>query len=209
MKYQRSIALFLVGVLLSGCAVMSEEECVYSDWAAVGYEDGADGRSSDRFGDYRRVCADYGITPDFQAWQAGREQGLVEYCQPIRGFQVGQSGGSYNGVCSSNLESDFLAAYRMGAELYGLRSNLNAIHSRVSANTQAIQDIDVDIDEIEAIIVLDETTPEQRAALLADLRELAEIKGELELEAELLIEERTLAELALSDFEIVVIQAGF
>ncbi|GJM11827.1 MAG: DNA repair ATPase [Pseudohongiella sp.] len=199
----------LMGIILSGCAAMSAEECVYSDWTAVGYEDGADGRSSDRFGDYRRACADHNITPDFEAWQAGRERGLIEYCQPLRGFQVGQSGGYYNGVCNASLEPGFMDAFRLGSELYGLRSNLNTIVSRIEANSRAILRIDSDVAEIESRIVLDETTQAERAQLLLDMRELSEIKGELELEADLLIEERTLAELALYEFESSVNSAGF
>ena len=209
MKIKRLVALILIATVLSGCAAMSEEECVYSDWTAVGYEDGADGRSSDRFGDYRRACADHNITPDFQAWQQGREQGLIEYCQPLRGFQVGESGGYYDGVCNSRLEPEFLDAFRLGAELYQLRRNLNAIVSSLSANEQSIRDIDTDIADIESTITLDETTAAQRAELLIEMRELAEIKGELALEAELLIEERTLAELALYEFEFTVNNAGF
>ncbi|MDA0281546.1 MAG: DUF2799 domain-containing protein [Proteobacteria bacterium] len=209
MNSKRIVALSLIVIMLSGCAVMSEEECVYSDWTAVGYEDGADGRSSDRFGDYRRTCADQNITPDFQAWQAGREQGLIEFCQPLRGFQVGESGGYYDGVCNGNLEPGFLDAFRLGAELYSLRSDLNVVASRVVANTEAIQRIDSDVAGIESIIILDETTPAQRAQLLADMRELSEVKGELVLEAELLIEERTLVELALYEFEFTVIEARF
>ena len=209
MKIKRLVELILIATVLSGCAAMSEEECVYSDWTAVGYEDGADGRSSDRFGDYRRACADHNITPDFQAWQQGREQGLIEYCQPLRGFQVGESGGYYDGVCNSRLEPEFLDAFRLGAELYQLRRNLNAIVSSLSANEQSIRDIDTDIADIESTITLDETTAAQRAELLIEMRELAEIKGELALEAELLIEERTLAELALYEFEFTVNNAGF
>jgi len=45
--------------------------------------------------------------------------------------------------------------------------------------------------------------------LLADMRELSEIKGELVLESELLIEERTLVEFALYEFEFTVSEAGF
>jgi len=206
---KRLVVLTLIGVMLSGCAAMSEEECRYSDWTAVGYEDGADGRSSDRFGDYSRACADHSITPDFQAWQEGREQGLIEYCQPLRGFQVGESGGYYDGACNSNLEPGFLDAFRLGSELYSLRSNLSAIDSRVEANTEAVQRIDSDVAEIESIIILDETTPLQRTQLLADMREMSETKGELVLEAELLIEERTLADLALYEFEFAVIESGF
>jgi hypothetical protein len=209
MNSKRLVALMLIVIMLSGCAAMSEEECVYSDWTAVGYEDGADGRSSDRFGDYRRACADHNIIPDFQAWQAGREQGLIEFCQPLRGFQVGESGGYYDGVCNSNLEPAFLDAFRLGAELYSLRSDLNVVASRVVTNSEAIQRIDSDVAGIESRIILDDTTPAQRTQLLADMRELSEIKGELVLESELLIEERTLVELALYEFEFAVIEAGF
>ncbi len=209
MNNSRLITLYLIFSLVSGCAVMSEEECNYSDWTAVGYEDGADGRGSDRFGDYRRACADYGVTPDFAAWQAGRERGLVEYCQPSRGFAVGQAGVGYNGVCSAELEPAFLDAYRLGAELFGLRRNLNAIVTDFSSNARAMERIDADIEEIESIIILEETTAEERAALLADMRELSELRGELEVEAELLIEARTLAELELAEFEESLLQYGF
>lgn len=209
MRNNRLLIITLIGIILSGCAAMSAEECAFSDWAAVGYEDGADGRSSDRFGDYRRACADHSITPDFQAWQAGREQGLVEYCQPLRGFQLGQAGGNYLGVCNSNLEPDFVDAFRVGAQLHDLRANLGEITSRAAATSRAIDQIDADVADIEAAIILDETTPVQRSELLVEMRELSEIKGELELAADLLIEERTLAELALYEYEFTVIEAGF
>ena len=39
--------------LLSGCASMSSEECLATDWSAVGYEDGARGYTSERFGAHR------------------------------------------------------------------------------------------------------------------------------------------------------------
>ena len=209
MNTRRLLSFGLILIVLSNCAVMSEEECTYSDWTAVGYEDGADGRSSDRFGDYRRACAEFGITPDFAAWQDGRERGLVEYCQPQRGFQVGQSGGNYNGVCNAQLEPDFLEAYRLGSELYALRSNLNTIIGRLEANANDIANIDADVADIESIIILEDTTAEERAALLDEMRELSEIRGELEVEFEILIEERTLAESALADFEFTLIEAGF
>lgn len=209
MNLKKLFSFGLIALVLSNCAVMSEEECAYSDWTAVGYEDGADGRSGDRFGDYRRACADFGITPDFAAWQDGRERGLVEYCQPLRGFQVGQTGGRYNGVCSAQLEPDFLDAYRLGSELFNLRSQLRTIVSRLEANANDIANIDADVAEIESIIILDDTTAEERANLLAEMRELSEIRGELDVEYELLIEERVLADEALAEFELVLIEAGF
>lgn len=209
MQPRNLLSFILVASILAGCTVMNEQECAYSDWTAVGYEDGAEGRGSDRFGDYRRACADFGITPDFQAWQEGRSQGLLEYCQPQRGFQLGRYGGSYTGVCDSGTEPGFLEGYRLGSELYGLRSQLSAIQSQLEANRQALEDIDQEVAEIEDIIVLEATTRDERAALLADMRELSEARGELELEAELLIEQRVLAELALEEFEFSLINAGF
>lgn len=41
------------------------------------------------------------------------------------------------------------------------------------------------------------------------MRELSELRGELELEAELLIEQRTLAEITLADFEDSLRRSGF
>jgi hypothetical protein len=107
----------LIALAVSGCASMNEDQCVTSDWHAVGFEDGANGYSSDRFGTYRKACAKHGITPDFRAYQVGRDEGLVEFCQPSRGYNLGLSGRSYNGVCDVALEEEFLDAYRVGHQL--------------------------------------------------------------------------------------------
>ena len=63
-----SISALLVFAGLGGCASMSSEECENSDWRAVGYEDGSNGYSTDRFGGRRKACAKHGITADFQAY---------------------------------------------------------------------------------------------------------------------------------------------
>ncbi len=126
-----SISALLVFAALGGCASMSSEECANSDWIAVGFEDGSRGYSTDRFGKRRKACAKHGITADFQAYQSGRADGLVEFCQPGRGFNLGVSGGHYNGVCDVALEEEFLDAYRVGHQLYGLRSNVNNANSQI------------------------------------------------------------------------------
>ena len=90
-----------------------------------------------------------------------------------------------------------------------MRSQLRAIVSRLEANANDIANIDADVAEIESIIILDDTTAEERANLLAEMRELSEIRGELDVEYELLIEERVLADEALAEFELVLIEAGF
>ena len=129
------LSLLLLTVVfagLSGCASMSGDECMTSDWSAIGYEDGARGYTTDRLGKHRKACAKHGVTPDFSAYQSGRDQGLVEYCQPGRGFSVGVNGGSYNGVCSISQEANFLDAYNAGYHLYSLRSRVNNATSSIA-----------------------------------------------------------------------------
>ena len=72
------IGAAFVMLFMSGCASMSSDECVATDWSAIGYEDGARGYTTDRFSRHRKACAKHGITADFGSYQAGRDQGLVE-----------------------------------------------------------------------------------------------------------------------------------
>ena len=148
----------LVMLVMSGCASMSSEECLVSDWSAVGYEDGARGYTTDRFSKHRKACAKHGIAADFGAWQQGRERGLVEYCQPGRGFDVGVSGGRYNGVCSVDLEPAFLDAYNVGYHLYTLRSNVNRASSAISSKERELEAVEDKIRQKEAALIDSETT---------------------------------------------------
>jgi hypothetical protein len=199
-----------LGILaLSGCASMSGDECATSDWSAIGYEDGSRGYTSDRFGNHRKACAKHGITPDFQAYQQGRTDGLVEFCQPSRGYNLGASGSRYNGVCSVGLEPDFLDAYRVGQQLYTLRSNVNAANSRIYSNEQELEDIEVAIVTKGALLVAAETSTEDRILLLADLNRLSERTGELEAEIELLIADRARFQQDLQNYEQTVAAYGY
>ncbi|MGH8166717.1 MAG: DUF2799 domain-containing protein, partial [Woeseiaceae bacterium] len=118
MKLRQAVVTFIAILALSGCASMSGDECAMSDWHTIGFEDGSRGYTADRLGDHRKACAKHGVAPDFQAYQAGRDEGLQEFCQPSRAFNLGANGGHYNGVCNSSLEPQFLDAYRSGYHLY-------------------------------------------------------------------------------------------
>jgi len=97
----------LMALAISGCASMSESECLSTDWRTVGYEDGVAGYSGDRIGSYRKACGKHGIAPDLSQYQAGRDMGLREFCKPANGFRVGVRGHGYNGVCPADLDGDF------------------------------------------------------------------------------------------------------
>lgn len=204
-----SILLALAVVGLSGCASMSADECMMSDWSAVGYEDGARGYSSDRFGQHRKACAKHGVSADFQAYQSGREQGLVEFCQPGRAFTYGVNGGRYNGVCSADLEPEFMDAYNVGYKLYTLRAAVSSADSAIYAKQGELKYSEDRIVAIGIELISDQTTTEQRVALLAEMKDLSERTGELETEIEFLIAERARAEQELQYYEQTVAALGY
>jgi len=210
MNIRRAGVLSLISLLgLSGCASMSADECVTSDWHAIGYEDGARGYTADQLGNRRKACAKHGVTPDFESYQAGREQGLRQYCQPSRGFSLGAGGSRYNGVCPGDMEADFVDAYNSGHQLYTLRSRVNSATNQINAKKHELEKTHDKIRSAEAELISAETTIENRVLLLSDLKEFSERTGQLDAEIAGLIEERAISEQQLAAYQAVIADAGF
>ena len=190
---------------LAGCAGMSQSECQLSDWRAVGYEDGSQGRAAEDFGKYRKRCAEHGVAPDFQAYQAGREAGLKEYCQEARGFQEGSQGSSYAGVCPADSEPRFLEGYNEGRTLYDLESSLRYTNRQIRDDETRIKQIEIELTDNMTAAIADVTTREERARLLVETRQLAEERSTLASEIkDLQAKRRTLEEqLAAARAELV------
>lgn len=203
------IGTALSALVLSGCASMSGDECMATDWSAVGFEDGARGYTTERFSKHRKACAKHGVTADFSAYQNGREQGLVEYCQPGRGYDVGVNGGRYYGVCDVDYEADFLDAYNAGYHLYTLRSNVNRANSSINAKERELENVGKTMRSKEAALIDSETTTEDRILLLADLKELSERTGELEVEIRDLYEQRARYQVELDNYQVAVANYGY
>lgn len=194
---------------LSGCASMSENECVTADWYAIGFEDGSRGYSADQIGNRRTACAKHGVTPDFQAYRSGRAEGLKEFCQPQRGFNLGAAGGRYSGICPAQLEPGFLDAYRDGSQLHSLRSNVNSANQAINAKQDELDSIHSTIRAKEAQLIAVETSVQDRILIVGDLRELNERTGQLEAEIVGLVEERAFHEQQLSEYEQVLADTGY
>jgi hypothetical protein len=195
--------------LLSGCASMSSEECINSDWVAIGYEDGSRGYTTDKFGSRRKACAKHGVTADFKAYQAGRQEGLVEFCQPSRGYNLGASGGKYYGVCDIATEEEFLDAYRVGSQLHTLRSNVNNANSSIYSKEAELKRTKEKIRAKQAELISEDATTQDRVMLLADLKELSERSGELEAEIEKLVADKARYEYELQDYQQTVAAYGY
>lgn len=159
---------------LAGCAGgMSKEECLYADWRAIGYEDGARGADASAIGSRRVACADKAqVAPDMEAYLAGRERGLDQFCRPASGFDYGSRGYSYTGACASRDEGAFVAAYEKGLTLYGLVENYDAA-SRALADANAdLDNIDHEIAHAQAALVNPVTPHPERLDHLAELKTL-------------------------------------
>ena len=192
-----TVAILAAAAALSGCNSMSAQECQATDWRTVGYEDGVNGYTGDRIGRYRNACSEHGITPNLAEYQAGREQGLHEFCKPLNGFRVGAQGGGYKGVCPAELDQQFAEAYQSGRQLYALRSRVGSTLDEIDAMRNELEQIDRNLVTIGAQMVDPTVTNEQRAQLLIDTKHMAERKGEIktripQLESELVGYQREL-----------------
>jgi hypothetical protein len=192
-----TIVLAAAAVAVSGCNSMSERECLSTDWRTVGYEDGVNGYAGDRIGRYRNACSEHGVTPNLAEYQAGRDQGLREFCKPANGFRVGARGAGYSGVCPAKLDKSFVDAYQSGRQLYVLRSRVGSTQSEIHSLRAELEQIDRDLVSIGAQILDPTVTKEKRAELLVDSKHRAERKGAIkaripQLESELVAYQREL-----------------
>ena len=198
MDHWKTVTAGLVAVGLTGCAGMSHNECELADWQAVGYEDGAQGRTSEIFRDYRENCAKHGMAPDFQAYQAGRQAGLAEYCQPTRGYNEGRRGVEYHGVCPADLEGEFLDSYFEGRTLYELEYHVHSTAREIERRKARIKEIERALTDMATDVLTKERTSEARAQQIVESKHLAEERVTLakelkELEKELRRHEEKLA----------------
>jgi hypothetical protein len=178
-------------LLLSGCASkMSKEECRTVDWRTVGYEDGVAGQPGDRIGQHRRDCAEHGVTPNLDAYLAGRAAGLREYCQPHNGYRAGVDGYTYYDVCPAELAPGFVKAYEEGRALYVREQRVRDADAAIEYRRQEIRRLEDRATE-SAFDVIDKTaTPEQRTQGALDAKQAAERIVQLKREITTLQQER-------------------
>ncbi len=178
-----TIGTMLVATLsFGGCASMNKDECMTVDWRTVGYEDGAAGYSANRIAQHRKACAKHGVVPDLSAYQAGRDEGLYEFCKPSNGFRIGARGNNYEGVCPTDIEREFVAAYDAGRHLHTLRTRVSDTSRRIDSMHAEIDDIDDDLLATAAEIMKSETSNERRAQLVLDTKRMAQRRGEIKSE---------------------------
>ena len=174
--------IVLLGLLASGCASMGEDECRVADWRAIGYEDGARGNAASHLGQRREACAEYGVTPNFAAYQQGRDDGLREYCTPASGYRVGRNGRSPTAVCPSELRGDFRDAYKSGREIHQAASVVRATESKLRHRKRELGEIRSSLTSKASKLIAPSTATERRIALLVETHELNSRQNTIEME---------------------------
>jgi hypothetical protein len=178
---QNPILIALTSLLLvSGCASMSESQCVAGDWETVGYRDGLAGKQSTQLLQHQNACVKHGAVPDRQAYLAGWEDGVRQFCVPTNGFNAGESGRSFPNVCPDDLQEGYYAAYQEGRRLYLAQSEIDALNREIAQKEYRMKQLAAEISSVEAELVSDETSALQRVRLLDRTKELAAEQGELE-----------------------------
>jgi hypothetical protein len=169
----RLITLAIVA-WLQGCASMNAEQCKVADWRLVGYRDGVLGKSAATVGTYSKDCAEHAVVPDLDAWRAGRDEGLQEYCRPENGFRLGESGKGWNAVCPDGVLPAFQAAWQDGRAIYQARAQVNQTHSLIYKHRHSITELEQDKREKLAALVQDGLHADQRVVLLYEIHEIDE-----------------------------------
>lgn len=116
-------------LLLTACATLSERECRDEDWYGIGADDGFDGAPASVIEEHRKACAEYGIEPDAEQYEAGRRDGLVQYCTVSRGFDIGRKGMMYGGGCPPGADQEFLRGHSLGRRFYDVEEELKRVNS--------------------------------------------------------------------------------
>jgi uncharacterized small protein (DUF1192 family) len=202
----KALLVAVVTLLLGACAAkMSKDECRTVDWRTVGYEDGVAGRPGDRIGEHRRACAEYGVTPDLNAYLAGRTAGLREYCQPHNGYRAGVGGYTYYDTCPADLAEQFEKAYDEGRALYVRERRVTETDERIEEKRSEIRRLEDRVAE-SAFDVIDATsTAEERTQAVLDTKQAAERIGQLKSEITELEKERARYQAELDAYRRTVV----
>ena len=165
-------AMLAMLAVLQGCATLDKDECMLADWRLIGYQDGVAGKSATVVGKYRKDCAKHAVVPDLDAYRAGREEGLQQYCTTDNGYRLGNAGRALPAMCPTALAGAFRDAYNVGRELYLVRSAVNKTHAGIKSRKQTLSNLENNRAQKLAALISDGLKTDQRVMILYDINEL-------------------------------------
>ena len=131
----------IAAMSLSGCATISEGDCVTGSWQDIGYKDGRKGKSRGRFADIAKTCNKYNIVPDRTAYMKGYDQGLPLYCTYDTGYDRGADGSSINRECSGAGFTGYIDGHAEGRIFYDIKSEHQDLIAQYEDAENALIDV--------------------------------------------------------------------
>jgi len=126
----------MAGMLLTGCATMSPEECAVADWERIGEMDARSGQGMSYFARRASDCAEAGYPADQSAWTRGWDVGITWFCTRNNGFRQGLDGYRYDQICPGHIEQDFLDGYETGYAIHQYSERID----RTAAEIERVRD---------------------------------------------------------------------
>lgn len=123
--------LLSLAAMLTGCASLSQNECLTADWESIGYQDGSRGYDAGRIAKHAEACAKHGIKADSQQYEEGRIRGLELFCTDANGLRLGRQGYSYSGVCPLSLEAGFSRGYEIGRQMHDVDVHMQELRGEI------------------------------------------------------------------------------
>ncbi len=167
---------------MGGCASLSESQCLAGDWQTVGYRDATSGRDHSALLKHQNACGKHGVTPDREAYLAGWDQGILQYCQPRNGFALGERGAALPTLCPLAMVDLFEAAYNDGRRLYLARAEIRRLERAIEAREHRLEQLEDAIASTESRLVQEALSSEERRELLDDTKAMSREQGEIEAE---------------------------
>ncbi len=180
-KFLFSAALALT-LATSGCGnrqSLSQHQCAAGDWQTVGLLDGRSGYDQTRLLVHQNSCGPHGVVPDSNAYRLGWQEGIHSYCDPQRGYDLGQRGKAHPNVCPSELRREFRESYDDGRSLYLARGAVARLERLLDQNEARLQNIDGEIIDATSAQLDPTLTAKERVDLLAETKALLQEKEQL------------------------------
>ncbi len=122
----------VMSAMVTGCAVMSEEECRSTNWYERGYADGTKGVGSHMLREYIDACHKV-VAVDQNGYMRGRREGAEVYCTNENAFSLGTQNTSVSDICSvSSNANNVNKYYKRGHAVCSAREYLAKIDEYIN-----------------------------------------------------------------------------
>ena len=124
-----SLAVF---ALIACSSPQNRGPCQEPDWYEIGRRRGAQGQPLGDVAGEGQTCPDSDRELQSALYRNGHDRGLIEYCTPELGFELGRTGAEFKEICPQPLAQAFLKSYLAGARSYQLEKANQAIDQEIA-----------------------------------------------------------------------------